>query len=193
MLSQIYEKGVAMGKNIVLIGFMGTGKSTVGMRLAERLHLEFVDMDREIERITGMSISQLFRKHGETRFRSEEQLMAQKLGQRTNLVIATGGGVVIHPENVAALKRNGIIVGLEASPEVIMSRVSRKKSNRPLLSKHTTIEDIEKMLASREEYYARADIRVNTTGQELNKVVNEIISQVKRMNSRRKNSSESRE
>ncbi len=81
-----------MGKNIVLIGFMGTGKSTVGMRLAERLHLEFVDMDREIERITGMSISQLFRKHGETRFRSEEQLMAQKLGQRTNLVIAPAAG-----------------------------------------------------------------------------------------------------
>lgn len=182
-----------MGKNIVLIGFMGTGKSTVGMRLAERLHLEFVDMDREIERITGMSIAQLFKKHGETRFRSEEQLMAQKLGQRSNLVIATGGGVVLHPENVAALKRNGIIVGLEASPEVIMSRISRKKSNRPLLNKHTTVEDIERMLAAREEYYACADIRVDTTGQELNKVVNDIIAQVKRLNSRRKNSSESRE
>lgn len=176
-----------MGKNIVLIGFMGTGKSTVGMRLAERLHLQFVDMDREIERITGMSISQLFRKHGETRFRSEEQLMAQKLGRCSNLVIATGGGVVMQPENVAALKKNGIFVGLEASPEVIMSRVSRKKSNRPLLSKNTTIEDIEKMLVAREEYYSCADIRVDTTGQELNKVVNEIITQVRRVSNRRKN------
>lgn len=176
-----------MGKNIVLIGFMGTGKSTVGMRLAERLHLQFVDMDREIERITGMSISQLFRKHGETRFRSEEQLMAQKLGRCSDLVIATGGGVVLHPDNVAALKKNGIFVGLEASPEVIMSRVSRKKGNRPLLSKNTTIEDIEKMLAAREEYYACADIRVDTTGQELNKVVNEIITQVRRISNRRKN------
>ena len=75
--------------------------------------------------------------------------MAKKLGQRSNLVIATGGGVVLHPENVAALKRNGIIVGLEASPEAIMSRVSREKSNRPLLGKHTTVDDIEKMLAAR--------------------------------------------
>ena len=150
-------------------------------------------MDREIERITGMSIAQIFRKHGETRFRSEEQLMAKKLGQRSNLVIATGGGVVLHPENVAALKRNGIIVGLEASPEAIMSRVSRKKSNRPLLGKHTTVDDIEKMLAAREEYYACADIRINTTGQDLNKVVNEIVVQIKRLNSRRKNPPELQE
>lgn len=179
-----------MGKNIVLIGFMGTGKSTVGMRLAERLHMEFVDMDREIERVTGMSISQLFKKHGETRFRSEEQLMAQKLGQRSNLVIATGGGVVLYPENVEALKQNGILIGLEASPDVIMSRVSRKKSNRPLLSKNTTTADIEKMLSAREEYYGCADIRINTTSQELNKVVNEIIAQVKRLNSKRSSLSE---
>ncbi len=175
-----------MGKNIVLIGFMGTGKSTVGMRLAERLHLQFVDMDREIERITGMTISQLFRKHGETRFRSEEQLMAQKLGRCSNLVIATGGGVVLQPDNVAALKKNGIFVALEASPEVIMARVSHKKSNRPLLNKATTVEDVKKMLAAREEFYACADIRVDTTGQELNKLVNEIIAQVKRVNTRRK-------
>lgn len=180
-----------MEKNIVLIGFMGTGKSTVGMRLAERLHMEFVDMDREIERITGMSISQLFRKHGETRFRSEEQLMAQRLGRGSNLVIATGGGVVLYPENVAALKQNGIIIGLEASPEVILARVSHKKSSRPLLKKHTTIEDIEAMLAAREEFYACADIRINTTGQELNKVVNEVIAQIKKYNIRSKSNPES--
>ncbi|HQE24133.1 MAG TPA: shikimate kinase, partial [Syntrophomonadaceae bacterium] len=84
-----------MGKNIILTGFMGTGKSSVGTRLAERLNREFVDMDREIERLTGMTISQLFRRYGEVRFRSEEKLMAKKLAGQSDLVIATGGGIVL--------------------------------------------------------------------------------------------------
>ena len=79
-----------MGKNIVLIGFMGTGKSSVGQRLAEKLKMAFIDMDREIEKITGLSINQIFRKHGEIRFRSEEKLLAQKLGHESNLVILVG-------------------------------------------------------------------------------------------------------
>lgn len=174
-----------MGKNIVLIGFMGTGKSTVGMRLAERLHMEFIDMDREIERVTGMPISKMFKKHGETRFRSEEELMARKLGQRSNLVIATGGGVVMRSENIEALRQNGILIGLEASPDIILSRVNRKKGSRPLLGKSTTIEDIENMLEAREEFYACADYRINTSGKELNKVVNDIIAQVRIMGLKR--------
>lgn len=166
-----------MGKNIILIGFMGTGKSTVGYRLSQKLRREFIDMDREIERITGMPVSALFRKYGETRFRSEEQLLAQKLGRCSDLVIATGGGVVLEPENIRVLRENGIIICLDATPEDIFERVNRKKRTRPLLKKNFQVEDIKKMLAEREPLYACADYRVNTSyqGANLYSVVDEII------------------
>ncbi len=168
-----------MGKNIVLIGFMGTGKSTVGLKLAEKLKLKFIDMDKEIEKITGMTINELFRKHGEIRFRSEEKLMTKKLSSQENVVIATGGGTLLQKENVEALKENGILICLEASPVDIWERVNRKKGTRPLLRKDMQVEDIEEMLAAREPFYAYADYRVNTSDQELEKVVNDIIKYIK--------------
>jgi shikimate kinase len=169
-----------MEKNIVLIGFMGTGKSTIGMKLAERLKMQFIDMDREIEKLTGMSIPVLFKKHGELRFRSEERLMSQKLGAKRNLVIAAGGGVVLNRENVEALKKNGIMICLEADPEVILARVSRKKGSRPLLKKNLETADIEKMLLDRQEFYALAEYRVDTTGQEMDRIIQGIIQLVKK-------------
>jgi len=169
-----------MEKNIVLIGFMGTGKSAAGVKLAERLNMEFVDMDREIEKVTGLSISQLFRRYGEVRFRSEEKLMAKKLGQRTNLVIATGGGTVLNEENVKALRKNGILICLDSGPEEILKRVNRKKGTRPLLKKNITVEDIKEMLCAREKFYSCADYRVNTSGKDLHIVVNEILRIINR-------------
>ncbi len=174
-----------MGKNIILIGFMGTGKSTVGIKLAERLKMQFIDMDREIEKLTGMSIPMLFKKHGEIRFRSEEQLMSQKLGRCSNLVIATGGGVVLNSENVEALRNSGILICLDADPRVILARVNRKKGSRPLLKKNLGAEDIEKMLNDREDYYALADYRIDTSGKEMDKIVQEIIQLVKKPTNRR--------
>ncbi len=174
-----------MGKNIVLIGFMGTGKSTVGIKLAERLKMQFIDMDREIEKLTGMSIPMLFKKHGEIRFRSEEQLMSEKLGQRSNLVIATGGGVVLNRDNFEALRKSGILICLDADPKVILARVNRKKGSRPLLKKNPGLEDIEKMLNEREEYYSLADYRVDTSGKEMDKIVQEIIQLVRKPTNRR--------
>jgi shikimate kinase len=167
-----------MEKNIVLIGFMGTGKSTIGMKLAEKLKMQFIDMDREIEKLTGMSIATLFKKH-------EESLMSKKLGARSNLVIATGGGVVLNSENVEALKKTGILVCLEAKPEVILARINRKKGSRPLLKKNLGIEDIEKMLAEREEHYALADFRVDTSNKEMDKIVQEIIQIIRNSSNRR--------
>ncbi|MDD2511368.1 MAG: shikimate kinase [Syntrophomonas sp.] len=163
-----------MGKNIVLIGFMGTGKSSVGQRLAEKLKMKFVDMDREIEKITGLPISQLFRKHGEIRFRSEEKLLAQKLSCESNLVIATGGGVVLSQENIEALRENGILICLEASAEEILKRINRKKGSRPLLKKEIGEKDIKLMLEARETFYACTDFRIDTDNKEPRMVVEEI-------------------
>jgi len=164
-----------MGKNLVLIGFMGTGKSTIGLRLAQRLGMEFVDMDREIEALNGMSVADLFKHYGEVRFRSEERLMAKKLGQREHIVIATGGGTVITEENTAALSENGILICLDAHPEDIFARVNRKKGTRPLLKNDISLNDIKRLLQEREECYQCACIRVNTSDKDFDMVVNEII------------------
>jgi shikimate kinase len=159
---------------------MGAGKSTVGMRLAERLKMEFVDLDREIEKVTGMSVNQIFKRYGEIRFRSEENLMVEKLAKRNGLVIATGGGTVLREENMQILRNNGIIILLEASPEDIFARVSRKRGTRPLLRKNLTIENIEAMLADRDPFYQQADHRINTSGKDLDTIVKEIMNQCRK-------------
>ena len=170
-----------MAKNIVFIGFMGTGKSTIGMRVAERLKKTFVDMDREIESLNGMSVAEIFRRYGEIRFRSEESLMAKKLARQKDLVIATGGGTVLNSENVAVLKENGILVCLDADPADIQVRVNRKKGSRPLLKREASLADIEELLQAREPFYACADIRVTTTGKSMNEIVDVIIASLKMM------------
>lgn len=164
-----------MAKNIVLIGFMGTGKSSTGYRIAQKMKREFIDTDREIERVTGMSISQLFRIHGEIRFRSEEELLAQKLRNKTNLVIATGGGIILNENNLLSLQENGTLICLDASPEDIFARVSRKKGIRPLLRNNFSVEGISKLLKERESLYSYADFRVDTSGRDINAVVEDII------------------
>lgn len=170
-----------MKKNIVLTGFMGSGKSSVGMRLAERMNRKFLDMDKEIEKVCGMTISDLFRRYGELRFRSEEKLMARKLADQSDLIIATGGGVVLERENIEALRRNGIIISLEARPEDIFQRVSRKKGTRPLLKKNLTINDIVEMLESRKELYQQADLIIGTSDKNIDEVVDEIIVHLKNL------------
>jgi len=164
-----------MGKNLVLIGFMGTGKSTIGSRLAQRLGREFVDMDREIEALNGMSVVDLFKHYGELRFRSEERLMANKLGQREDIVIATGGGTVINEDNTAVLSENGILICLDADPEDIFARVNRKKGTRPLLKNDISLNDIKHLLQEREDCYKCACIRVNTSAKDFDTVVGEIM------------------
>jgi len=163
-------------KNIILIGFMGTGKTTVGRRLARRLGREFLDTDSEIERVAGKTIPQIFAQDGEVRFRSEERLVVQKLSSQENLVIATGGGIVLNPDNVADLKHNGILICLAASPEVIYERVKGKK-NRPLLNRvNNLLEHIKEMLEKRKPFYQVADCVINTDRKSREQVVEEIVA-----------------
>ncbi|MGB9846123.1 MAG: shikimate kinase [Desulfotomaculales bacterium] len=168
-------------KNIVLIGFMGTGKTAVGRRLAGRLGREFVDTDAEIERVTGKSIPQIFARDGEKRFRSEERLVIQKFSRREGLVISTGGGAVLDLENVADLKRNGVLICLKADPEVIYQRVKGKK-HRPLLLKKGNLKDqILKLLDERKLSYDVADYTVDTSQRPPDRVVDEIIAYLEKI------------
>lgn len=165
-------------RNIVLIGFMGTGKSTVGKLLAQSLGWEFVDTDFVIGEVTSLSVTEIFRLHGETRFRSEERIVVTRLSQLNQIVIATGGGTVVDPRNFEALAQNGIIVGLHASIEAIINRIGHK-NDRPLLK--GTTEAIEKLWSERQECYAQADFTVDTSQKNINEVVSEILARLERM------------
>lgn len=148
-------------KNIILIGFMGTGKTTIGRLLSGRLGRPFIDTDAAIEEITGKTIPQIFARDGVTRFRSEEALLVKKLAGLDGLVIATGGGMVLNPENVRLLKENGVLITLAAEPEVIYQRV-RNVKNRPLLGKSDLREAIESLLKEREGAYNIAACAIDT-------------------------------
>lgn len=165
-------------KNIVLIGFMGTGKTAAGKNLAARLKREFVDTDTAIEELTGKTITEIFRKDGQIRFRSEEKLQIKKLARREDLVISTGGGLVLDNENVEMLQENGVLICLTAAPDVICKRV-RRKGNRPLLQKGDARETINRLLDERSGAYSVAEFTLDTSTGTLNDTVDKIISYLK--------------
>lgn len=153
------------GRNIYLIGFMGTGKTTVGRILAARLGLRFVDMDDWIVERAGKPIPRIFSEDGEPQFRTLERAVAQDLSQQSGWVVATGGGVVTNPANMADFAASGLPVCLSASPEVILARVAGD-TNRPLLS-GTRDEKMQKMAAlmdKRRALYAAVPHQVDTSG-----------------------------
>jgi len=156
--------------NIALTGFMATGKTTIGRLLAGQLGYEFVDTDHLIEDRCGQTIAEIFREKGETAFRAMEADIARELGDKEGLVIATGGGLVLYPANVAALKSQGRIFCLLATPEAIMARVSRDASVRPLLEGPNPMERIMGLMKDREKTYMHFT-QVETTGKTPDEVV----------------------
>ncbi|ACA59501.1 Shikimate kinase [Candidatus Desulforudis audaxviator MP104C] len=164
-------------RNVILIGFMGTGKSAVGWRLARILDRPFLDTDSEIERLAGKPVRRIFIEDGEVRFRSEEALLCRKLAVPRGLVVATGGGVVLNPENVANLRAGGVLIGLSADPEVIYQRVRRKKS-RPLLRGNVRAR-IRELLEERAGAYDVAEFTVDTGMHSLPKTVGLIMEFLK--------------
>ena len=153
-------------ENVVLIGFMGSGKTVIGRQAARLLGFQFVDTDEEIQRVTGMTLTALFKRHGEIRFRSEEELVAKKLAARRGLVIASGGSLTPQKEPLALLKEHGWFALLSAAPEVIWERLSRKnnRGNRPLLAGKPDEQQVRELLRMREQQYAGlADYTINTT------------------------------
>ena len=153
------ELRAAIGQRaIVLVGMMGSGKSSVGRRLATRLGLPFVDADTEIETAAGMTIPEIFAQRGETEFRNgERRVISRILTTRAPLVLATGGGAFMNAETRARIADLGISIWLKAEPEVLMRRV-RKRSNRPLLQTADPEETLRRMLGEREPVYALSDL-----------------------------------
>ncbi len=162
-------------KNIVLIGFMGTGKTTVGRLLASRLGRPFFDSDKKIEYEYNMNIREIFEIYGEIYFRQKERMIINRLSRYSNAVIATGGGVVLSPENMTNLKRNGVIITLTASVETILERTSRRNT-RPLLDDLKQREKIvNELLKERAELYHNADYSIDTSNKSLQQVSNELM------------------
>jgi shikimate kinase len=165
-------------KNIVLTGFMGTGKSSVGKMLAKQMGYDYCDLDDVIVEQAGMTINEIFARYGETHFRDLEAKAVNQVSTAENLVIATGGGAVIREDNRKRLRSTGIIVNLEASLEEITARLSGN-TDRPLLKDEKSRQKVSAMLKEREPYYAEADIRIDTTGKKVEDVVREIMFQLK--------------
>ena len=156
--------------NIVLVGFMGTGKTSIGKRLAMQLRMHYVDTDDIIERDSGRRISDIFSEDGEETFRELESEAVRKASKLDNYVISTGGGVVLRESNMTELRRNGIIFCLTATPEEIYRRV-RHQSHRPLLQTPDPLSKIKTMLEDRHAYYVKADYMVETTGRSFGEVM----------------------
>ena len=148
-------------KNLALVGFMGCGKSSVGRLAGKDLGFEFVDTDALVEERAGISISEIFATEGEAAFRRLERETLAELETRTGLIIATGGGAIVDPENLASLKRHALVVCLWAGAEAIHER-TKHQSHRPLLQGDDPLGTICRMLAEREPIYKQADVIINT-------------------------------
>ena len=165
--------------NIVFIGLMGTGKTSIGKRIARVLGYQFIDTDEYVEKITEKKISDIFKKEGELRFRSEETLALRRLSEIKGYVISTGGGIVLREENRKMIKELGFVVHLDASDEKIYKRVSGNKK-RPLLQGPGLMEKIIKLREERNPLYSEiADCSINTGELGFDRVIKELVKKIK--------------
>nr|WP_115095384.1 shikimate kinase [Synechococcus sp. UW106] len=147
------------GRSLYLVGMMGSGKTSTGRPLAERLGYGFVDADAVIEQAAGCSIPEIFERDGEAGFRSLESKVLNAISQRHSLVVATGGGVVTQPENWGVL-HSGIVIWLDVVPDQLMQRLKTDSTVRPLLQTADPEADLKALLNKRQPLYAEADLTV---------------------------------
>ena len=162
-------------RNIVLVGFMGTGKTAVSGNIADILKIRLINTDGLIEKKAGMAIKDIFAKKGEPYFRKLEREAIKEVSKTEGSVIDAGGGVVIDASNIEELKKNGVIFCLNATPEEMLKR-TEKHSHRPLLNLPDPLMQIKKILWDRREYYKRADYQIDTTGKSAGEVAKDIIA-----------------
>jgi len=166
--------------NIVLIGYRGSGKSTVGSKLAARLKRRFVDTDDLIEERKGTPISDIVKSHGWDHFRKIEKAIVEEISKGNNLVIAPGGGAVLDADNVKALKQNGCIIWLKADQQTLLKRIQKdhaSSSRRPTLTGKGTLEEIEETISQREPFYEKAsEIQIDTSMLVTDEIVESILT-----------------
>jgi shikimate kinase len=164
-------------RSLVLVGMMGAGKSSIGRKLAQRLALPFVDADSEIERAAGMSISDIFAKHGEPYFRSGEARVIARLLDGGPQVLATGGGAFMHPQSREAIRAKGVSIWLKAEYDVLLKRIKRR-GDRPMLKTDDPAETLRRLMEERDPVYAEADVTVHSRDVPHEIIIAEIISAV---------------
>jgi shikimate kinase len=164
--------------NLALIGFMGTGKTSVGRLVAEQLNYEFLDTDEQIQGRTGRTIADIFNQHGEGAFREMERQMVLELATRKHIVISTGGGLPTNPQNLESLKSHALVICLWSAPERIWERVHHQH-HRPLLHDPDPQKKIRDLLAVREPFYKQADVLINTDTRNLREVTQQVMLQYK--------------
>jgi len=164
-------------KNLILIGFMGTGKSSVGKALAKKTGRTLIDVDQRIEEKEKRRIADIFEKDGEAAFRRLENEAIREAAMNSGAIITTGGGAVIDPENLLVLKASGVLVALEASPETIFQRVKDSR-HRPLLHSSDVPGEIRRLLEVRRPYYQKADLVFTTDGKSPAQVAEEIAAKL---------------
>ena len=160
--------------NIVLIGFMGTGKTSVGQRISEKLQMPIVDTDTIVETDNQMIIGEIFDRYGEDYFRNLEAAVVRKVSKFKSHVISTGGGVVLRFENLNLLQENGLLFCLRATPEEIFKRI-KDESHRPLLKDPNPPNKIRHLLQKRQAQYQRIEHQIETTDLSIEEVTNQII------------------
>lgn len=151
----------AIPRTIVMVGLMGAGKSAIGRRVAQRLGLNFVDADAEIERAAGQTVEEIFEHHGEAAFRDGERRVIARLLNDPVHVLSTGGGAFMDPQTRALIAERGISVWLRAAIDVLLRRTARR-TNRPLLKRGEPAEVLKRLMAERSPVYATADIVVDS-------------------------------
>ena len=167
------------GTNIFLVGLMGAGKTTAGKLLAKYLHKTFYDSDHEIERRTGVNIPLIFDIEGEVGFRSRESAVINDLSQKSDIVLATGGGAVLSPENRENLKNRGIVIYLRASVEDLWQR-TRHDRNRPLLQTDDPRAKLAQLFEQRDPLYREiADITMDTSKQSAQSLIHDLEEKLK--------------
>jgi len=159
--------------NIILVGFMGTGKTSVAKKLAQVMNMEYVSTDELIEKKEGVSINDIFAGKGEFYFRDLEKGIIGEISNLDDIVIDAGGGVMINQENVNNLKANGVIICLQADSDTILERMKDKK-DRPLLNVDDKLAKINELLKKRNAYYQKADYFINTSNLSIDEVVKRI-------------------
>ncbi|MGL4405793.1 MAG: shikimate kinase [Notoacmeibacter sp.] len=162
------------GRSVVLVGLMGSGKSTIGRKLAQVIDLEFFDSDTEIENASRMSVKDLFAVYGEPEFRALEQRVMLRLMEDGPRIISTGGGAFINPEVREAVLKGGIAVWLDADLDVLMERVGRRET-RPLLNNDDPETTMRNLMEARYPTYAEAQIRVTSRNERKDIMVGEVI------------------